>query len=68
MTRALIAAVGGLVVAVGLGAAAFQQFRRAETQRQEAVQAEIDALVSSANALLDSEQPLDALVESLKAA
>ncbi|MEM6437206.1 MAG: hypothetical protein AAF773_25620, partial [Cyanobacteria bacterium P01_D01_bin.115] len=68
VTRALIAAVGGLVVAVGLGAAAFQQFRRAETQRQEAVQAEIDALVSSANALLDSEQPLDALIESLKAA
>ncbi|MEM7066524.1 MAG: TIR domain-containing protein [Cyanobacteria bacterium P01_B01_bin.77] len=68
ITRALIAAVGGLVVAVGLGAATFQQFRRAETRRQEAVQAEIEALVSSANALLDSEQPLDALIESLKAA
>jgi len=68
ITRALIAAVGGLVVAVGLGAAAFQQFRRAEAQRQEAVQAEVEALVSSANALLDSEQPLDALIESLRAA
>jgi len=60
--------VGGLVIAVGLGAAAFQQFRRAEAQRQEAVQAEIEARVSSANALLESDQPLDALVESLKAA
>ncbi|MEO0986592.1 MAG: TIR domain-containing protein [Cyanobacteria bacterium J06639_14] len=68
ITRALVAAVGGLVVAVGLGATAFQQFRRAEAQRQEAVQAEVEALVSSANALLDSEQPLDALIESLKAA
>ena len=68
ITRALIAAVGGFVIAVGLGSAAFQQFRRAETQRQEAVQAEVEALISSANALLDSEQPLDALIESLKAA
>ncbi|MEM7794052.1 MAG: TIR domain-containing protein [Cyanobacteria bacterium P01_C01_bin.118] len=68
ITRALIAAVGGLVVAVGLGAVTFQQFRRAEAQRQDAVKAEVEALISSANALLDSEQPLDALIESLKAA
>ncbi|ASC70045.1 WD-40 repeat protein [Halomicronema hongdechloris C2206] len=68
ITRALVAAVGGLVVAVGLGLTAFQQYRRAEAQRQEAILGEIQAQVTSADALLDTQQPLDALLETLSAA
>jgi len=67
ITRALVAAVGGLVVAVGLGLTTFQQYRRAEAQRQEAILGEVQAQVTSADALLDTQQSLDALLEALSA-
>lgn len=68
ITAALVAALGVLVVAAGLGLTAWQQYRRAETQRQEATLGEIEAQVISANALLDNQQPLDALLTTLTAA
>lgn len=68
ITRALIGAASGLVVSIGLGFVAFQQYRRAEAQRQEAAIGEIQAQIISANTLLDTQQPLDALLEALKAA
>ncbi len=65
--RTITGLAGFSAIALGLAGLAVWQSHRAETQRRHAILGQIDSLSLSSNALLASNQELDALVEALKA-
>ncbi|MBW4690619.1 MAG: TIR domain-containing protein [Lyngbya sp. HA4199-MV5] len=70
ITAALIVAVGGFVIAAGLGLVAFDQYKKAETRRKEAEmiqESQINALINYSVALHNLGQNWQALLEGLRA-
>jgi WD40 repeat protein/class 3 adenylate cyclase len=65
--RTITGLAGFSAIALGLAVLALWQSHRAEAQRQQAILGQIDTLSLSANALLASNQELDALTEAMKA-
>ena len=68
ITVALVAAVGGLAIATGLGLVAFSQFQAAEARRKQAEMNEINAISLSSEVLFNSNKEFEALIAGLKAA
>ncbi|MBD1828602.1 AAA-like domain-containing protein [Microcoleus vaginatus GB1-A2] len=65
--RLLFSVSIALLLAGALGVTSYFQYRRAVISEREARMSEIEALVSSSEGLFDSNRPLDALIEAIKA-